>query len=271
MTYEKDYLLALRPFPENPTSLLGQHWHEIVISFAFYEALYFVSPLICRTIFGDLYSKDRSKKEKINFDIHVVSMVQALASLVLCVPMFYHPLYFSGAVFGSTPYGGLVASLTVGYFIWDLVVCVQHYSLFGFGFLLHAVAALYVFLMTFMPFMQPHIPSFLIFELSTPFVNVNWYCSRLPTGSVPNKLILINGLLLMISFFTVRILWGFYAAVNSFLLCLKVWDQLPVWLPVSIFSLNIALDCLNLLWFYKMVLIAKKKARGAKSSKPKEQ
>lgn len=48
-------------------------------------------------------------------------------------------------VYGYTGASGLVQGLACGYFIWDLVVSVRYFRIFGPGILAHAVTALMVF------------------------------------------------------------------------------------------------------------------------------
>lgn len=270
LAFESDFFLQFRPFPEVPSNPFEKHWHEIVGSAAFYQLINISAPWINSLIFGKHYTSITSKKLKTNFDIHVVSSVQCIISILLCIPMFSHRFITENPVFGQTDFGGFVASVTIGYFIWDLYVCLKYFQLFGAGFLVHAVSALYVFLTTLIPYMQPYVPVFLIFELSSPFVNINWYASRLPTGTIPEKVVVINGILLMVSFFLVRVVWGFYAAIKAFFICWEVRDQLPAFYIPTVYSLNITLDFLNLYWFTKMVQIAVKKAKGTSNPKKLE-
>ncbi|EGV66299.1 hypothetical protein CANTEDRAFT_112927 [Yamadazyma tenuis ATCC 10573] len=199
-------------------------------------------------------------------------MVQCVVSLGSILPMWNNQFSLNrvndtvGSVYGYYPYGGLVASLAIAYFIWDTYVCLRHFSSFGFGFLFHGVAALFVFGSTLQPFCMSWVPSFLLFEASTPFVNVNWFSSRLP-GIVPEKIVVVNGILLLISFFSVRILWGFYAMSLVATDLYRTWGMNHWVFPVGLVVINLSLDALNVYWFYKMLRIAAKKIRGTKSPK----
>lgn len=265
--FEKDYFLQYRPFPIEPKNYYQAHWHEIVASLIFYTSLQYISHIVSPIIFGDTY-KNFPRKTRINFDIHVVSMVQCILSIALLIPTINHPFFQNrvedpyNSIFGYTPYGGFVASVTLGYFVWDTIVCLRYFNLFGPGFLVHGVSALYVFGLGLRPILLPWIPAFLSFELSTPFVNINWFANRVPSGIFPNWLVTINGLLLLVTFFCVRILWGFYAIYLLSQDLFKVWHQLPLVLPVSVLSLNVVLNWLNVYWFTKMVAIARKKFLG---------
>lgn len=111
---------------------------------------------------------------------------------------------------------------------------------------------------------MPWVPAFLSFEGSTPFVNMNWFASKLPAGTFSDKFVMINGLLLMVVFFVVRILWGFYAVSQ---VAYSLWhsrDLVHPFFPIVVLSINLMLNALNVFWFYKMVKIAKKKAMKSK-------
>lgn len=261
---EVDPLAFLRPFPLLPSTPFQAHWHEIVISTVFYFIAQTVSPGVCTYIFGKAYT-NLDKKTKINFDIHAVSMVQCVISMVLFILCSGNDFLQNrvndpeGSVFGYGPFLGCMAALSIGYFVWDLFVCATHFKLFGFGFLLHGFAALYVFSSALTPFCLPWAPAFLAFELSTPFVNLNWFATRLPPGTISDKVVVINGLALLITFFSVRIVWGFYAAFSVAYDIWRVRAQAPPFLAFTVLFLNASLDSLNVVWFLKMFKIAKKK------------
>ncbi|GEQ68772.1 hypothetical protein JCM33374_g2441 [Metschnikowia sp. JCM 33374] len=270
--FTEDPLAWARPFPQSPQSHFAAHWHEIVLSAVFYFSLQAVSPWISRRLFGKAYT-GLNHKTKLNFDIHVVSMFQCIVSLVILVPAWGHPHFQNrqldphSSIFGYNAYVGFVSSVTIGYFVWDLFVCIKYINLFGAGFLVHAFAALFVFSCTLRPYAMPWTPAFLIFELSTPFVNINWFASRLPAGTISDRVIAINGILLIVVFFLVRIVWGFYAVSIAAYDMYAVAAHDSVFFPISILSLNVALDILNVYWFSKMLAIANKKIRGSKDDK----
>ncbi|CAI5757575.1 unnamed protein product [Candida verbasci] len=268
-----DPFLKYRPFPANPTTLFQAHWHEIIASFIFYIIIQQISAPICSKLFGKNYD-NLKKSTKINFDVHFTSMIQCIISILLFIPHLNNPHFQNrsldpvGSLFGVTPFGSLCCSLTIGYFLWDILVCIQHFKLFGIGFLFHGIAAMFAFGNgIFVPYCQPWAGAFLTFELSTPFVNLNWFASHLPTGTFSDKFIIINGLLLMITFFSVRIVWGFYAVYQLYKDIQFTLNMINNFIPYSILILNLGLDCLNVFWFYKMVMIAKKKATGSSSTR----
>lgn len=80
--------------------------------------------------------------------------------------------------------------------------------------LAHAVSAVAVFALGYRPFIYFSAPVFLLYELSSPFLNVHWFCDKLGlTGSVVQA---VNGVFLVTTFFSCRIVWGLYNSVFVF-------------------------------------------------------
>lgn len=239
---------------------LPHHIEEVFLSVAFYQAVYhvssFLSPKLCQGY------KTLSRRTQLNFDIHVVSQVQAVLILVLAYPLFGDKTLAADRVYGYTSYAGFVNATGLGYFAWDIYICLKHLDMFGIGFAVHGIGAGFVFLQCMRPFLAYYQPHFLLFELSTPFLNVNWFASHLPAGSIPFKYQKINGIFLLASFFLVRIVWGFYQALrvaNDVFLGAVVYERVhPLWASVGVVVSNLALDVLNVYWFYKMLRLAKR-------------
>ncbi|CAN6671174.1 hypothetical protein TRVA0_044S00562 [Trichomonascus vanleenenianus] len=246
---------------------LPSHAHEIVASFLFYQAVFMLSRVLS-PVFCSSYSQ-LNGRTKVNFDIHVVSMVQCLLILALCVPLFGDEMLSADRVNGYTPYTGFVVAMAAGYFVWDSLVCAYYYKLFGPGFLVHGLASLFVFIQGMRPYIMYYTPIFLLFEASTPFVNIHWFASHLPKGTIPDWLYVLNGVLLIVTFFFVRVLWGFYHAyfVACDILSLRARQSHPLWLPIATLTANISLDTLNLFWLYKMVSLVVRRFSDSKTKK----
>ena len=128
---------------------------------------------------------------------------------------------------------------------------------------------------------------FLLYELSSPFLNIHWFCDKLNlTGSIYQA---INGAFLTTTFFCCRLLWGNYSSVLVFKDVYRAITEgyttskyygdmfeefphhkdlehplgqttafmetryLPLWLGASYLASNITLNLLNIFWFSKMV------------------
>lgn len=244
---------------------LAPHVHEIVMAFAFYQSLFVLSGIISPIIWKKEL-RSLSAKNRIDFDIHVVSQFQAVIVVPLAFLCFNDPILSANIITSYTPWTGCLGALATGYFIWDLIICTRYVKLFGVGFLMHAMCALFVFVQGFRPYVMGMMGHFLMFEMSTPFVNLNWFVSRLPKGTFPAWFETVNGIVLMSVFFGCRLLWGNYW---SYVTITSVWlpeirAQYPKWLPVITTISNLTLIGLNFFWFSKMVRIVKKKFSGPK-------
>jgi hypothetical protein len=155
----------LDPFPPPPAWLrswiepyalhwnsptLSDHIHEVVASFAFYLVIHtVVSPLVSPILCPKSY-KFLKPRTRVNWDIHVVSLVQsvvinAAALWVMYVDKERSQMSTGERVFAYTGACGLIQALAVGYFVYDLIVSVVYVRMFGIGMLFHAISALWVF------------------------------------------------------------------------------------------------------------------------------
>lgn len=129
---------------------LPLHAHEILLAFTFYHIVNTrLSPLISTYLFPQIYPK-LNRRTKINWDVHVVSLVQSclintLALWVLWVDEERTEMNWRGRVWGYTGAGGMIQGFAAGYFLWDLMVSSMNVGVFGWGLLAHAVSALVVF------------------------------------------------------------------------------------------------------------------------------
>lgn len=133
---------------------------------------------------------------------------------------------------------------------------------------------------------------FILYELSTPFLNFHWFFDKLGmTGSVAQ---LINGVVLVVTFGMCRLVWGVYQSVRIYRdmwMAIQALDvstgnipskigvmktvksaaeagNLPIVLAGLYLASNTLLIALNFYWFGKMIEALMK--RFSKSGKRKE-
>ncbi|KAI9761543.1 MAG: SWI/SNF complex component snf12 [Chaenotheca gracillima] len=283
---------------------LPLHIHEIILAVAFYHYVHTkVGPALSSWLFPGIYSRFPTRT-KINWDVHVVSFVQSVLvnSLALWVMMNDEErshMDWRERVWGYTGAGGLTQALAAGYFLWDLQVTAFNVGIFGWGMLAHAVSAVVVFSFGFRPFVNYYGPTFILYELSSPFLNIHWFLDKVNmTGS---KMQWYNGILLLSTFFGCRLVWGTYQSVRVYQ---DVWsalqtpgaapattltpDQLnlqsrsdseimrfagpqlvPAWLAITYLGSNIVLNTLNFYWFGKMIETVRKRFQPAEQEKAK--
>ena len=154
------------PFPIPPPSLLVRatkplatqlslptlplHIHELLFAALSYHVICLrVSPYLSTRLCPRIYPQ-LSPRTKLNWDVHVVSLVQSIfinvvALWVMWVDEERRGMGWEERVWGYTGAGGMIQGFAAGYFLWDLYICVSNVATFGWGLLAHAVAALLVF------------------------------------------------------------------------------------------------------------------------------
>ncbi|CAG8779002.1 13054_t:CDS:2, partial [Racocetra persica] len=206
----------------------------------------FISPALFPKTYNSL-----PRIKRLSWDLHWVSMAHCLTVIFLSFPLLYQEELQKDKIFGYNAYAGNVYSIACGYFLWDALISLYYVKEFGFGFALHGICCFGVFIFAFRPFLNYYGSVFLMYEISTPFLNVHWFMDKLGLGgTLPHT---INGVCLLTSFFFVRIIYGCYMSYQVFLAVLPVVSQIPVFLCVLYGTANIMLNCLNVYWFVKMI------------------
>ncbi|EMD00457.1 hypothetical protein BAUCODRAFT_62246 [Baudoinia panamericana UAMH 10762] len=299
---------AVKPLADSLSlSTLPIHAHEVIFAFAFYTFICtVVSPLLARTFCKQRY-ESFTKRTRVNWDVHTVSFFQACIidafSLYIILSdgerkAWRDPERYEDRIWSYSGMAGLCQSFALGYFLWDLVICAWRIDIFGWGMLAHAISAVSVFALGYRPFLCFYCPVFLLYELSSPFLNIHWFCDKLElTGSIYQA---INGVFLVGTFFSSRLVWGLYNSYNVFhdfwiayqaghssgvglmgddaairnsmsgdmsIYYEEARQQrafmgekvLPLWLPIVYLLSNLTLNLLNVYWFGKMIETIRKR------------
>ncbi|KAF2193764.1 DUF887-domain-containing protein [Zopfia rhizophila CBS 207.26] len=301
----------IQPFADY-TSLqtLPLHFHEVAFAFILYHVTNkYLSPIFSRLAFPNIYPSFNART-KLNWDVHIVSFVQSTLINIMALWVMFKDeqraeMNWRGKVWGYTGASGLVQGFAGGYFLWDLMVTIQHVSVFGVGMLAHAISALFVFSLGFRPFLNFYGPTFILYELSSPFLNIHWFCDKLNlTGS---RIQLYNGILLLLTFFSCRLIWGSYQSVRVFYDVYRAITTdhsslssilnpknetiveslindseimrfagdraVPLWLAGCYLASNLILNGLNWFWFGKMIETIRKRfdpPLGSRGTEKKE-
>ena len=135
---------------------------------------------------------------------------------------------------------------------------------------------------------------FVLYELSTPFLNIHWFLDKM--GRTGSTLQLVNGIALLASFFAARLVWGSYLSACIYADVWRAWEargeargaacaayqtlergvagtgaleellkaplrcrEMPAGLALFYVGANTALWLLNVYWFGKMVKAVRKR------------
>lgn len=129
---------------------LPLHIHEVIFAALLYSVIFYpISPILSRLIAPKHYSQ-LSRKKRLNWDAHVVSMFQSilingLALWVKFVDEDRSAMDREGRIWGYSGAPAFVQSMAAGYFVWDFFVTSINLDVFGIGTLAHAISALTVF------------------------------------------------------------------------------------------------------------------------------
>lgn len=270
--------------------------HTILYATLFYHIVYLIGAYIvfpplskCKIIYDENHAKNeeirthihntREKKIKnlsIQASIHFISFLQTLVVLYLSFVFFLNP-EISGKesypdsdsrIFGEVRETQLVCLFGLAYFIWDAYISAVHSTL---AFTIHGIVSTGAYYIGMKPYLQYYAPVFLMFELSNPFLNIRWYGLKFfPSDNKINEIVLlINNLILMLIFFFVRVLWGWY---QTYMLIFDFYtvrnDPRFILIDtVIVVTCNLTIDVLNVIWFSLMVKTAVQVITGSKDKK----
>lgn len=133
---------------------LPMHIHEVLIAALLYSVIFYpISPIVSNLLAKKSYAT-LPRKRQLNWDAHVVSMVQSLlisglAVWVMVVDGDRRQMDRQERVWGYTGASAMIQALAAGYFLWDFFVTATNLDVFGLGTLAHAVAALFVYALGF--------------------------------------------------------------------------------------------------------------------------
>ncbi|KAI8629296.1 TLC domain-containing protein [Xylariaceae sp. FL1651] len=275
---------------------LPLHIHEILLIAAFYQFVFsVVSPLLSSYLFPAQYAA-LSGSKRLNWNVHVVSFVQSTTINILALWVMYadqerKQMDWQERLWGYTGAAAMIQALAAGYFLWDLFVTAANVNIFGLGMLAHAISALLVYSFGFRPFVNYYSCNFILWELSSPFLNIHWFFDKL--GMTGSRAQLYNGLVLIATFFSCRLVWGTYQSV---LVGYDIWAGIhsnpsmpaavdadkfddsifspqythtmqfaststgvPLWLAAIYMGSNLTLNSLNFYWFFKMIEAVRKR------------
>ncbi|KAK6903724.1 hypothetical protein I204_02655 [Kwoniella mangroviensis CBS 8886] len=232
----------------NPLPHLGPHLPPFLLSTLFFYGIQYTSHKISPRLIAKYGEFD--KRTRTGWATHVVSMVHAILVIPLAFQCLSSPSLKSDPVFGYDHFVGHVFAFSSGYFLWDTLDSLMNSTI---GFVVHGAACLAVFMFSFRPFLAGFGAPFLLWELSTPLLNIHWFMDKSGLSARYPTFFLANALIFMLVFFLARIVYG---GANSLLFFRTMWDErdrIPLHLHVIYCSGNLALNALNWLWFSKML------------------
>ncbi|KAI0039898.1 DUF887-domain-containing protein [Auriscalpium vulgare] len=227
--------------PHLPTLLLS------VLAFAVLQA--FGTPLLVRASLGAGKWATLSRRSRGAWGSHTVSMAHALVILPLALAQMDSAALEHERVFGWDDSAGALFAISSGYFLYDTLASLVYYE--GLGFVLHGVSCLCIYALAFRPFLAYFGARFLLWELSTVFLNIHWFIDK--TGRTGTRLQLVNGVFLLGSFALSRLVYGTFMSYQFYVAIYAVRARIPPAMFYGVQVGNVLLQGLNWFWFTKMI------------------
>ncbi|TFK42345.1 TLC domain-containing protein [Crucibulum laeve] len=226
----------------------------------------FIAPALSARYFPTAYgSKGRTSRN--NWSIHVVSQVHTLiiVPLALWCILSESPDRAKDPAFGWDERAGFVHAIAAGYFLWDTLDAIVNFT--DLGFVIHGLACFAIYTMSYKPFVTYYATRCLLWEASTFFLNIHWFLDK--TNRTGTNFQLINGILLLCTFFGVRLVYGGTISIKFFLTLLDVRHDIPLTYTLVYGLGNAVLQGLNWMWFTKMIAALKKRFQGTSAERAK--
>ncbi|KLO10563.1 DUF887-domain-containing protein [Schizopora paradoxa] len=237
---------------------LADHFDVVVLSALFFWSVQCLwSPFVSRAFFKS-YTRLPTSKARNNWNVHVVSLLHSIVIIPLAIRCLDSNALDEDRAFGWDDHVGSVLAISLGYFAWDTIESIYHFS--GVGFVAHGFACFVIYSLSFKPFVAYYGPRFLLWELSTPFLNINWFLDKMDmSGSLIQ---VVNGALLLLSFAGARLFYGTIMSIAFYHTLIDIKDQLLLSTFLVYFIGNTVLNGLNWFWFSKMIAMVRKRIAG---------
>lgn len=158
-----------------------------------------------------------------------------------------------------SPMSQFVLIVSAGFFIWDFLVCLARARDEGLPFVLHGLlCSIFYNYTVFTGNFHIYGCAFLLWECSTPFTQFRWLLSKMGLGE--SKIYVVNGFLMMFTFFLCRICFGTFMSVTYFIKSSSYLSSPDAKISAFVIwqfrAICLILNGLNYWWFSKMVRIA---------------
>ncbi|KAJ1892644.1 hypothetical protein LPJ66_006225 [Kickxella alabastrina] len=216
-------------------------------------------------IYDSLVNNNASKVERYKWCVRVASSTHAVYMVTRVPGIISNSKLKSNPLHGFDQVAEAVYSVTVGYFLWDIIDTYKNIKINGIGFMAHAVMSFGVYLLSYTPLLQYYGACFMMFEVSTIFLNLHFFLEDL--GLQDAIIYFINDIALVSSFFFARVVYGTIISINVWKLLAN--SEIPINPFVANFIRlsNLTLMGLSYYWFSIIIMSAKRSPLDADLSR----
>lgn len=237
---------------------LGRLWDHLPAVLFFYLVFAFASGIgrqlstfLLKEKLAQLDPKAR-KKLRISWAHHIVAFVNAIISSAMALHYIFRikSTDFTTGTHDYYPEVARILSVSVGYFIWDVQICLKYYSIYGAAFALHGIMALVALIISFRPYMMNLVSYYMLVEISTIFLHTNWFLIKL--GYKNTFAFKISHGLLLASYFCVRIVLAPYFVYETIRQTIDPGNATALWAKTIYCGNVVVLALLSQFWFWKL-------------------
>ncbi|KAJ1669850.1 hypothetical protein GGF44_001650 [Coemansia sp. RSA 1694] len=230
---------------------VGSYWRVVIMSLlahiAIFKAIPVVTNLLVPRVYGPMNAVDKR-----SWCIFTLTLLHSAFDSAFILAYLNNPALNGDKMSGYNEQFEYFLAIVLGYYIWDLSVCLSDYSNFGLMYLIHGSLGVFGLLILTSRQLQFYAIPYLLPELSSVFLNLRHllkYAGR--TDSLVYK---VNFLLFVVAFISIRV--GF-EAYHSGLLALNVYrgNTGNAFYPFAVYFaiLGITLTALNLIWLRQIL------------------
>ncbi|EFA81991.1 TRAM [Heterostelium album PN500] len=224
-------------------------WNVEILTALMFTLTLYVSNVITPLFYKDFHKLE--KKDKIEWNSRIGSNINA----IVCTYGALKCLFFENLAWTENPYYDISPSSSfymrfiLGYFFYDTIILLINHSQIDSATLMHHLMGLLLYYLGISrKYCHFVLVSYMLTEVSTPFVNFRWFLYR--TNKSKDFIYIINGLLMALGFLLARVLYApttiGYALITKYPLSLN----LPGYIWWGTYLGCVAINSLNMYWAY---------------------
>ncbi|KAJ1938456.1 hypothetical protein GGF37_004804 [Kickxella alabastrina] len=248
---------------------IGNYWRVTAVALIVHVVYYKLVPVLSMLLLPKVYGR-MTKSEKQSWDIGFISLPHTIFDSWLIISHFNSPALNENRMDGYDTHFEHFLPWVLGYYIWDMFICLTNLRSYGFTYLIHAFLGVFGILVLTSRQLQFYAIPFLLPELSSVFLNIRHIMksARLSDSLVYKA----NFMLFLITYVGIRIGYEMY---QSFGLAVAVYrgEIGNVYYPFAVYFavLGITLTVLNFIWLKQIINAAQYMLFGkSKDSKKTE-
>eukprot|EP00210_Caulerpa_lentillifera_P001294 g1247.t1 len=217
-------------------------------------------PIIKRILAEQIKSFVQLKEKKLEsvikgISVRMIGFVHNTIQITLSLWALNSPILWEDTWHGATKLSQVIAIISAGFFLWDTAVAIRRASADGAEFILHgALCFCFYFYVACTGNFHFYGCSFLLWELSTPFVHLRWLLYKI--GKQNSVWYLYNGIGMVVVFGLCRIIWGGYLGARYFISSFTPQNTISS-LTINVMRvICVALNGLNWFWYSKILSAA---------------